>query len=61
MVLEDFAFDDASASIAAQLQLNEGDPLAVIRRTAFDIEGNPVEWRIAYGNAKRFRYRSEIT
>ena len=57
---DDLAFDDAPASVAAQLQLHEGDPLAVIRRTAFDIEGNPVEWRIAYGNAKRFRYRSEI-
>lgn len=58
---DDLAFETATASIASQLKLNEGDPLAVIRRTAFEIEGKAVEWRIAHGNAKRFRYRSEIT
>lgn len=57
---DELSFEDAPASVAAQLHLKEGDPLAVIRRTAFDIEGNAVEWRIAYGDAKRFRYRSEI-
>lgn len=57
---DDLAFEQATPTVAAQLQLTAGDPLAVIRRTAFDIEGKAVEWRIAHGNAKRFRYRSEI-
>lgn len=58
---DDLSFGRASAPVAKQLKLQEGDPLAVIRRTAFDIEGNAVEWRIAQGSAARFRYRSEIT
>lgn len=58
---DDLAFEYASAAAATQLQLTAGDPLVVIRRTAFDIEGKPVEWRIARGSAERFRYRSDIT
>ena len=57
---DDLAFEMASSAVAAQLQVEEGAPLAVIRRTAFDIEGKAIEWRIAYGDANRFRYRSEI-
>ncbi|MEL6219439.1 MAG: GntR family transcriptional regulator [Pseudomonadota bacterium] len=58
---DDLSFGRASASVAKQLKLHEGDPLAVIRRTAFDIEGNAIEWRMAQGSAAQFRYRSEIT
>lgn len=58
---DELTFGRADETIAGQLQLKAADPLAVIRRTAFDIEGNPVEWRIAYGSATKFRYRSEIT
>ena len=58
---DELGFGRATAAVAAQLRLNEDDPLAIIRRTAFDIEGKPVEWRIAHGNAERFRYRSEIS
>lgn len=57
---DDLAFDHASQSVSAQLNLQVGDPVAVIRRTAFDIDGKAVEWRIAHGSAKRFRYRSDI-
>lgn len=57
---DDLSFGAASDLVAQKLQLLLGDPLAVIRRTAFDIEGNPVEWRIACGSAAQFRYRSEI-
>lgn len=57
---DDLSFGAASDLVAQKLQLQPGDPLAVIRRTAFDIEGNPVEWRIARGSAAQFRYRSEI-
>lgn len=58
---DDLSFGHASEAVAQQLQLKPGDPLAEIRRTAFDIEGNAVEWRIARGSAARFQYRSEIT
>lgn len=58
---DDLSFGYASEAIAQQLELQPNDPLAVICRTAFDIEDNPVEWRIAQGSAARFQYRSEIT
>ncbi|MEM8959066.1 MAG: GntR family transcriptional regulator [Pseudomonadota bacterium] len=57
---DDLTFGMADEATAKQLRLNRGDPLAVIRRTAYDIEQNPVEWRIARGSAAQFRYRSEI-
>jgi GntR family transcriptional regulator len=57
---DELSFSTASDGVAQQLQLGVGDPIAVIQRTAFDIEGNPVEWRIARGSAAQFRYRSEI-
>ncbi len=57
---DDLSFGSASEAVAQQLRLQPNDPLAVIRRTAFDIEGTPVEWRIAQGSAAQFRYRSEI-
>lgn len=58
---DDLSFGIATEAVAQQLRLRPGDPLAVIRRTAFDIEGRPVEWRIARGSAAQFRYRTEIT
>jgi GntR family transcriptional regulator len=58
---DELGFGRATSAVATQLRLNEGDPLAVIRRTAFNLEGKPVEWRIAHGDAERFRYRSEIS
>ena len=58
---DDLSFDTASEAVASQLRLQAGDPIAVIRRTAFDIEGKPVEWRIARGSAAQFRYRTEVT
>lgn len=57
---DDLSFGTATDVVAQQLRLQPGDPLAVIRRTAFNIEGKPVEWRIARGSAAQFRYRSEI-
>jgi len=58
--VDEVSFGRASKIIAQQLRIKIDDPLAVIRRTAFDIEGKPVEWRIASGSATGFRYRSEI-
>jgi GntR family transcriptional regulator len=57
---DDLSFEVASDVVAGQLRLQPKDPLAVIRRTAFDINDKPVEWRIAQGSAAQFRYRSEI-
>ncbi|WP_425101893.1 GntR family transcriptional regulator [Tropicibacter sp. S64] len=57
---DEVSFDRASATVALHLRIDPGQPLAVIRRTAFDIEDHPVEWRIASGSATGFRYRSEI-
>ena len=57
---DEVAFGRASGTVAQHLWLETGDPLAVIRRTAFDVEDRPVEWRIASGSAEGFRYRSEI-
>ncbi|QMU59823.1 MAG: UTRA domain-containing protein [Boseongicola sp.] len=59
--IDDLSFGFASDAVAQQLRLEPRAPLAVIRRTAFDIEDNPVEWRIAQGSAAQFLYRSEIT
>jgi DNA-binding GntR family transcriptional regulator len=57
---DDLSFGRADEQVAARLKLKPGDPLAIIRRTAFDIDGTPVEWRIARGSAAQFHYRSEI-
>ncbi|WP_282077446.1 GntR family transcriptional regulator [Epibacterium ulvae] len=57
---DELSFGLASAGVAQHLHLAEGDALAVIKRTAFDIEGKPIEWRIARGSAMLFRYRSDI-
>lgn len=58
---DDLSFGTATDAVARQLRLEPNAPVAVIQRTAFDIEGKPVEWRIARGSAAQFRYRSEIT
>ncbi len=57
---DEVSFGRASDAVAHQLRIRTDDPLAVIRRTAFDVEDKPVEWRIASGSADGFRYRSEI-
>jgi GntR family transcriptional regulator len=57
---DEVSFGRASDRVAQQLRIQPDDPLAVIKRTAFDIENTPIEWRIASGNATEFRYRSEI-
>lgn len=57
---DEVSFATASERVAERLRIQQNDPLAVIRRTAFDVEDKPVEWRIASGSAAGFRYRSEI-
>jgi GntR family transcriptional regulator len=57
---DDLTFASAAPPVADRLGITAGDAVAEIRRTAFDIEDVPVEWRIARGPASRFHYRSEI-
>lgn len=57
---EEVSFASAAKSVASRLGLEEGDPVAVIERTAFTVDGSPSEWRRAIGPAHRFRYRSRI-
>ena len=59
--IDDLSFGSATSQVARRLGIQSGDPIAIIRRTAFDIDGAPTEWRIARGSAARFNYRSEIS
>ncbi len=59
--IDDLSFGTATAEVAKRLTISRGAPVAIIRRTAFDIDGQAVEWRIARGSAARFNYRSEIS
>ena len=57
---DELTFAAADAPAARRLDLAPGAPVAVIERTARDIERRPVEWRRAQGNARHFRYRVEL-
>lgn len=57
---DELTFDEADGRAAQHLGLAARDPVAVIERTACDIERRPVEWRRAQGSARRFRYRTEL-
>ena len=57
---DELTFATADDATAHHLHLAPGDPVAVIERTARDIERRPVEWRRARGDARNFRYRVEL-
>ena len=57
---DEVRFGAADSVTAKRLGLEQGDPVAVIERTAFTVAGEPIEWRIARGRADSFRYRSRI-
>lgn len=59
--VDDLSFTTATTEVCKRLQIGIGDPVAVIRRTAFSADGRAIEWRIARGSAARFNYRSEIS
>lgn len=59
--VDDLSFGNADKQVSHQLNLEAGAPVAIIKRTAYSRDKAPVEWRIAFGNAAHFRYRSEIT
>lgn len=57
---DEVSFGRADSTTARRLNIETGDAVAVIERTAFAMSGQPVEWRIARGPASRFRYHSRI-
>lgn len=57
---DEVRFEHSDDTTARRLAIAPGDPVAVIERTAHDVTGQAVEWRIARGPADRFRYRSRI-
>lgn len=59
-VIDDLSFEIATPEVASQLGISEGEYVATIRRTAFDLDGRAIEWRVARGSASKFNYRSEI-
>lgn len=58
--VDEVSFGEAQGRTARHLGLSEGEPVAVIERTAFDLSQRPVEWRRAWGSARHFRYRMTI-
>ncbi len=57
---ETIRFTHASPAIAKHLRCPDGEPVAVIERTACGIDASALEWRRSYGQAKRFSYSIEL-
>ncbi|WP_192805297.1 GntR family transcriptional regulator [Noviherbaspirillum aerium] len=57
---ENIGFGTLSHADARLLKKSAGSPVAVIRRTAFSLIGDPVEYRISQGDALSFHYNVEI-
>jgi len=57
---ENIGFGTLTQADAKLLQMPSGSPVAVIRRTAFSLVGEPVEYRISQGDALSFHYNVEI-
>jgi len=57
---ETISFGRASEEVAQYLQTQAGEPVAVIERLAYGIDGTPVEWRTSFGLASRFSYSIEL-
>ena len=57
---ETISFGLAKPEVAKHLETITGEPVAVIERLAFGIDGSPVEWRTSYGLASRFSYSIEL-
>jgi len=57
---ETISFGGLTKEDALLLDMAQGDPVAVIERTAFSLEGEAVEFRITQGDARKFYYNVEI-
>ncbi len=49
-----------TSHVDAYLNTHAGDLLVKIERTAHDIKGKPIEYRVSYGHAQNFRYEIRI-
>ena len=59
--VDEIGFGQFSAGQARHLALSPGHPCAVVTRTAFDLQGRPVEARTSRGDANAFHYTVTIT
>lgn len=57
---EEIGFGTLDEDDSRLLALAPGSPVAIIRRVAFSLIGEPVEYRISQGDAQRFHYNVEI-
>jgi len=57
---EEISFGTLDEEDSRLLALAPGSPVAVIRRVAFSLIGEPVEFRISQGDARQFQYNVEI-
>lgn len=51
----------ASAEDAALLELAPEQPCAVVTRSAFDVGGRCIEWRVTWGDARAFQFTVQLT
>jgi GntR family transcriptional regulator len=58
---EEIGITDASPEDAALLKLSGDDLVVAIERLAKDAAGQPIEWRISRGEARRFRYKINVS
>ena len=57
---ETLSVELVSAGHARLLELPPSTPVILIERTAFDLDGRPIEWRRSRGPADHFTYQVEI-
>lgn len=50
----------APRKVAARLEIPPGSPLLLVDRTAFDLDGRPIEWRVSYCHLVGGHYLSRV-
>jgi GntR family transcriptional regulator len=58
---DEISFGTLAAGPARHLKLPAGHPCAVVNRTAYDLQGRPIEARCSRGDANAFHYTVTIT
>jgi GntR family transcriptional regulator len=58
---EEISITDVTDEDAAILKLRHHDLVVAIERLARNASGQPIEWRISRGEARRFRYRINVS
>lgn len=59
--VDEIRFELLGAADARVLGLDAGHPCAKVVRTAFDVSGRCIEWRVSRGDAHAFHYTVSIT